>query len=357
MSILDEFDRVAPVYGDLSVKLEVLLNDLLSAEQHRVHSIATRVKKRESLEAKLGKAAGKYDELGQITDLCGARIITYFEDEVGAIANLVEKEFEIDRPNSVDKRQTFDADRFGYVSVHYIASLSHSRTCLREYQRFRDLKFEIQIRSILQHAWAEIEHDLQYKSKEAIPRDLRRRFARLAGLLEIADAEFMGLRNQISSYQLHVSQTINTAPGQILVDHDSLKAFVSNNALVFEVDTEIAQLLDVPLTDGFVDLDFPLRIFDFLGHKTIESLALVLSGSRHQIVRFADKLLHRPDPNRETPIAAFGRGISLLYLAYCLILKTVPEAKIAELLDRVGFRPYDGNHDLARELFTTYVSL
>ena len=56
------------------------------------------------------------------------------------------------------------------------------------------MRCEIQVSTILQDAWAEIEHDIVYKSPEDIPFRLRRRFACLAGLLEIADREFESLR-------------------------------------------------------------------------------------------------------------------------------------------------------------------
>ena len=68
-----------------------------------------------------------------------------------------------------------------------MCSLTPERAALAEYEAFKDMKCEIQVRSILQNAWAEIEHDLGYKTKEAIPVQSQRRFARLAGLLELAD--------------------------------------------------------------------------------------------------------------------------------------------------------------------------
>ena len=170
------------------------------------------------------QTSGKYHALAEVTDLCGARIITYFEDQVDEISALVENEFEIDRVNSIDKRQSGDSYRFGYVSVHYIANLKNPRAELPEYRRFRNIRFELQIRSILQHAWAEIEHDLQYKSQLAVPRELRRRFARLAGLLEVADAEFKGIRDSISSYQRHVAVAVASSPKEVSVDRDSLEA-------------------------------------------------------------------------------------------------------------------------------------
>jgi len=179
MSIIDEYHQRRPTFLALADKAERLIKELIGAENARVHSVTTRVKSVESLEDKLVREPGKYDCLERITDICGARIITYFEDDVDSVASVIEREFLIDRANSTDKRAALDVDRFGYASVHYVVHLDQRREILSEYARFAGMSFEVQIRSILQHAWAEIEHDLQYKSKESIPRELRRRFARL----------------------------------------------------------------------------------------------------------------------------------------------------------------------------------
>src|SRR5882672_7125780 len=127
MGLLEEYDEQAPRLIDLSAKLEILLGDLLAAESLRVHSVSTRVKSRDSLENKLNKQVGKYEAIAQITDLCGARVITYFEDQVGVVSKLVEREFEIDDANSIYKGQLLDPDRFGYLSVHYVVSLKSPR--------------------------------------------------------------------------------------------------------------------------------------------------------------------------------------------------------------------------------------
>ena len=72
----------------------------------------------------------------------------------------LQDQFYIDEKNSVDKRKALGDREFGYLSLHRIAMVSPQRGKLIEYLRFKDEPFEIQIRSILQHAWAEIEHDL-----------------------------------------------------------------------------------------------------------------------------------------------------------------------------------------------------
>lgn len=61
--------------------------------------------------------------LEDITDLAGIRIITYFADQVDLIASFVEEEFEVDRSNSVDKRELIDPEKFGYLSLHYVVKL------------------------------------------------------------------------------------------------------------------------------------------------------------------------------------------------------------------------------------------
>ena len=168
--------------------------------------------------------------LDSVTDLLGVRVVTYYHDEIENVADLINHEFDIDWANSVDKRTVLDADRFGYLSMHYIAKLRPERIALAEYQDYGGIKFEIQIRSILQHAWAEMEHDLGYKSEAAIPRDFRRRFSRLAGVLELADDEFVGIRQEIGKYQAEAQETIDQGSlAMIEIDQDSLSAFVESN--------------------------------------------------------------------------------------------------------------------------------
>lgn len=145
----------------------------------QIYDLTARLKTPQSLEEKL-RRKGPYSYLQEVTDLVGLRVITYFVEDVTAVSRLLEAQFEVDWQNSADKSKLLDPDRFGYMGVHYVL-------------RQGGMAFEVQIRSILQHAWAEIEHDLGYKSRDAVPRDVRRRFYRLAGLLEVADEEFTAI--------------------------------------------------------------------------------------------------------------------------------------------------------------------
>jgi putative GTP pyrophosphokinase len=104
-----------------------------------------------------------------VTDLVGARVITYFADDVDRVARIIRNldNFEIDPRNSVDKRRALQADQFGYQSLHLVALLS-KRRIFTENREFEGLKIEIQIRSLLQHTWAEIEH-AYYKAERTLP--------------------------------------------------------------------------------------------------------------------------------------------------------------------------------------------
>ena len=108
--------------------------------------------------------------------------------------NRNKESFAVDLARSVDKRRQAELDRFGYRSLHYICAPAPSFFEQHGFVYMPELRFEVQLRTILQHAWAEMEHDLGYKAPEAIPAQIRRRFSRLAGLLELADEEFLSIK-------------------------------------------------------------------------------------------------------------------------------------------------------------------
>lgn len=139
--ILKEYDNSKNVLDNFDKTLLSLISSLLEQKNIRVHQVQTRVKDRGSLENKIIRKSEKYKALNDITDIVGVRIITYFDDEVDQIATMIEEEFVIDQDNSVDKRE-IDSDKFGYRSLHYVASLKRDRTNLPEYSSYGEQKFE-----------------------------------------------------------------------------------------------------------------------------------------------------------------------------------------------------------------------
>jgi ppGpp synthetase/RelA/SpoT-type nucleotidyltranferase len=334
--------------------MDTLLHDLLNIAGLRVHSVTTRVKSKVSFERKLNRLPGKYQSLSQITDCCGIRIITYFEDEVQDIAALIEREFSIDAPNSLDKRQTIEVDQFGYLSVHYVVTVNDTRANLAEYARFAGIKFEIQIRSILQHAWAEIEHDLEYKNPEGIPREIRRRFARLAGLLEVADAEFIGIRDAINKYQARVEETITHAPEEILVDQNSLEVLSRNNTLVKDLVQRIAELLDASIEDRATSVIDVVGVLLRTDLKTISDVEKVMRKHRVALLSFAAAWINHPEIASQPPSDTVGRGISFYYLALYMLARLESAANISTIITHAGLLKTYSPQELAREILEAY---
>ena len=186
-------------YNSCGVTLKSLIETILKRKGILFHSIEYRIKNKESFLEKCKK--DKYvDPINEITDVCGIRIIGYTNHDVKLIQEIIESEFKIDKDNSIDKSEIMKDDQVGYRSVHYVASIKSNRTRLMEYQEYQGIKFEIQIRTLLQHAWAEIEHDRNYKFSGELPSEIKRRFYLVAGSLELLDREFEQLSQDIDTY-------------------------------------------------------------------------------------------------------------------------------------------------------------
>lgn len=284
-TILKKYDDSAVLLELFGKKLESLLTDLTKNKAVNFHQIISRLKSRESLSKKLLTKQG-YTCLEDVTDVIGCRIITYFEDEVDKIADVIEKEFEIDRDNSIDKRKT-EFDRFGYLSLHYVAKLGSKRTKLTEYKKFKDIKFEIQIRSILQHSWAEIEHDIGYKGKFSIPNIVKRRFSRIAALLETADLEFVRLRDELSVYEKNVPKEIKINPSSVSVDRASLISFMSTNKNLKRADEIIAENLNIDLKEDNSHIEERISVLEFAGLKSIYDLEQLYQNYFNCIIQFS----------------------------------------------------------------------
>lgn len=160
-----------------------------------IHAVSARAKDGNALREKLLRKSYREPQK-QVTDLIGVRVITYYADDVDKVAAVLQKELEIDQQNSIDRRSTLGLRDFGYRSVHLIARLKGARSRSPEYGSLQTYAFEIQVRSILEHAWAEIEHAIVYKSGIDYSDEDRRLFAALAGAMEIVDKQFLQLRQR-----------------------------------------------------------------------------------------------------------------------------------------------------------------
>ncbi|MFB9235030.1 GTP pyrophosphokinase family protein [Plantactinospora siamensis] len=219
---------------DLGLRVEQIISTLSSEVDVTPHSITHRVKDRRSAARKIAKKRETNPAYGlsSLTDLLGVRVITYFSDEVDHIAMALSREFVVDQSNSIDKRKSLAADRFGYMSLHYVLGLSPTRATMPEYRQHADVSFEVQIRSVLQHAWAEVEHDLGYKSVGDVPTVHRRQFSRLAGTLELVDEQFCALRNELGVARPPSAPADEVALMDEPISSVSLAAYIERSTLL-----------------------------------------------------------------------------------------------------------------------------
>ena len=138
------------------------------------------------------------DPLREIGDQIGVRVLTYVRDDVDAVADLLGDQVVVNDDRDLG-RETASEGRFGYASRHLQITLDAARESQPAYAHLRGRNVQVQIRTVLQHAWAEFEHDIRYKG--TVPaehaHDFDRRFTLAAGLLELADQEFATIRDRL----------------------------------------------------------------------------------------------------------------------------------------------------------------
>lgn len=238
---VNTFDLVRPSYEIFTQKLKVLIEDLLKDEGIRFQIVECRTKELKSFREKISRSNKNYSHpLAEITDLSGLRIILYYLEDVELVCDLVKREFNVNSESSIDKGDLLQPNEFGYRSVHFVASLKSDRKALREWRACSDLVAEIQIRTILQHAWAAISHALDYKHEVDVPSASRRQLFRLSGLLELSDEQFSLLRRQRDSLSQQTAERIDKGDitgeinivtvGQYIEESDDLIPFISKTA-------------------------------------------------------------------------------------------------------------------------------
>jgi putative GTP pyrophosphokinase len=316
-SVLSDFESKKEMLVSLCAKTKTLIEESLADAQIQYQSVQARVKTKKKLKQKYSNQEKGYKGLDDITDLAALRIITYYEDEVDAVAEIIKREFEVDPENSVDRRN-IEPDRFSYHAINYVVRHTPQRLGSVEYKRFLGLRYEIQVTSILSHAWAEIEHDW-YDLRDAFPPEIKRRFARMAALLEVAESEFLELRKRRSAYERSIAVQVEAKVPGVTLDALSLKPFLEQDALVAQLDSAIARLRGWPVAPSTqtAQIELAARIANIAGLKTVEGLRDSLTRYSKAIIEYVEQC--RPYLAAPSPGANLDRGACVYYLGQFLI--------------------------------------
>lgn len=190
---MQQYRQLLPTLRQLAQDANARIRRALDEQGIYVTAVEHRVKSEASLAGKLELKGAKYKSIDDITDLVGIRVITFYTDEVDKVAVIAQRIFDIDWDESVDKRKLHQLDAFGYNSLHYICRMPGGGP-----------RFELQMRTALQHVWSTMTHDTDYKSDIKIPSEYLRQYSRLAGMMELIDDEFSRLRLLLSDYRRNI---------------------------------------------------------------------------------------------------------------------------------------------------------
>lgn len=262
-AILQEYRDNLPRFREVEQEAKDKIRQTLADAGLLVAAIESRVKSYDSLAGKLELKGQKYKSLADITDILGLRVITYYIDDVDKVASAVERLFEIDWENTVDKRKIHEIDSFGYLSLHYICSLSGF-----------PYRFEIQMRTLLQHAWANMDHDTGYKSGVEIPRRYMRNMSRLAGMLELVDDEFSKIRIELTDYRRRVQSLVRSGNlDEVPIDGDTYRSYLELEPFS-QLNKRIAAMNQAEIHE--VSLMPFLAVFKGLGLKSLGDISNVI---------------------------------------------------------------------------------
>lgn len=243
--IRTKFESLANKYDSLGKNVVESIKILLEQNEIKSLSIYHRVKYVNSFIEKIERKS--YEKpFEQTEDICGIRIICYYQKDIAKIKDIITREFTI--YDSHNKESDLEYNEFGYRSHHLIASINEEWEKTPNFRGLSILKFELQIRTILMHAWAEIEHNLAYKSKFQAPKQFRRKLYRISAKLEEADEQFEELKSESKMYQKELIKKVKDK----------------------EVDFESEVEFNIDSLQTFMDVNFPKR------KKNIEETGVLL---------------------------------------------------------------------------------
>lgn len=276
-------DNLFPQYDQFRKQLKQLFKTLIGPLDIEF-IIESRTKNPEHFRKKISRPEKHYaDPLKDVTDLAGVRLILQRVADAKRIVDLVESEFDVDKDNSIYKNE-LEVDKLGYLPLaQLVIEVAQNRVSLTEWSPFKGFKAEIQIRTILQHAWDVISRRYDYQVEADVPPQVRRRLLRLSALFELGDDELERFAFEVSKQIEQYQETLGRGDQVIEVNVDSLKAYIEASSEVqywndfMRTDREIGHQVN---SNDWGDLSRDVRIAHFLGLKYIKNIDSTLKGAR-----------------------------------------------------------------------------
>lgn len=221
-ALIKRYFNEYPNYQQLCREVVYILEKELKNAGIKYSAATYRVK---SLESIIEKTLRKtyQDPFKEITDIAGTRLVYLYRDDFESIEKILHSVFEV--VEKVDKSEDQGVDRFGYSAVHFLLKVGKKSSGAR-YDDLKNYICELQVRTVLQDAWALISHHLVYKHELDIPSELRRNLNAMAGSLESADTLFANIKGERDLYlknlkKMRIKQFLSQE-----INYDTINAYL-----------------------------------------------------------------------------------------------------------------------------------
>lgn len=341
--MLEEYAQLRPALERMQKWAFAQIKNAVEKAGLMVTACESRVKTEDSLAGKLELKGAKYALLSDITDLVGIRVITLYSADVDKIAALVETLFRVDWEQSVDKRKSHNLDSFGYNSLHYICQIPAGAYEDPECPEITGFRFEVQMRTTLQHIWAAIYHDTGYKSDVEVPKEYLRNLNRLAGMLELADDEFSRIRIGITDYRRKVQRMVSSGHFEdVPLDGDAFRSYLAlhpfdrlNHSIAAVNQAEIHEISLFPY----------LEVLHYIGYSTLGDVEKMLKEYGEDAYRMAVHQIGGTD------IDILTSSIALQNLCNVAMLRRGGSVNDLEKMYEILSGPSPYNHHRAERAF------
>ncbi|QUG75849.1 GTP pyrophosphokinase [Erwinia sp. E602] len=262
-------NEALPKFELLGKHVAFIIENILQQNKIDYLSVSYRTKTKEGIVEKIERKSYKKLE-SDMTDISGVRVILYLDSDIPKVCSLISDVFKVDVDNSTNNDQRLSSDRIGYRSMHFVCEIGNEREHLREYQYITNLKFEIQVRTMLQHAWAELTHDRNYKLGKNLPMHIQRKINLFSAVLEVADQGFTEIVKMIDDYTDSFKEQNYEEILDREIDSISLYEFVQKFDEENGVDFKPVSNWGGSITDQL------LKELDHMGINTLKDLSAII---------------------------------------------------------------------------------
>lgn len=229
---------------DLNLKKDKIIFDRCTSRTKEIRSLVDKIERKKN----------KYANLDEIADLSGIRIVLLHTLNISKIEELLAREFEIIDGSVRDHSKKNFPNEFGYEGLHYIIKLRKEDELFVDRRLFSGLKAEVQVRTILQHAWDSISHNYIYKKEDEIPKKLQRSFNAISAGLIVFDDAFIRFIKDLGSTREEYNRYIKKGEYNIDINKISLEEYFKNGQIFNEIYSKMRNIFTSHYIDKLEDI-------------------------------------------------------------------------------------------------------